>query len=291
MYLINFIRGFFMALADSVPGVSGGTIAFILGFYDELINSINSLISGNKEERFKALSFLFKIGIGWVIGIVLAIFFITSVFEEHIYLISSLFIGLIIMAIPLIIKEEKDVIIDNKINILFTILGIIVVASITYFNPLTQSGDGAVSLTDLNFGLILFIFIAGMIAISAMVLPGISGSTILLILGLYGVILNAIKEVLTFNFTYFPVVFIFGLGIITGVLLTIKVVKYALKNYRSQTIYLILGFMISSIYAVIMGPMSLEIPKEQMNFSTFNLLYFLIGILIIFGLEKLKKIF
>ena len=101
MYVINFVRGFFMAVADSVPGVSGGTIAFIMGFYDKFINSINNLISGSKEERIEAIKFLAKIGIGWVTGMVLSVLFITSVFEEHIYVISSLFLGLIIMAIPL----------------------------------------------------------------------------------------------------------------------------------------------------------------------------------------------
>ena len=108
MYVLSFIRGFFMAMADSVPGVSGGTIAFIMGFYDKFILSINNLIYGKKEEKLEALIFLAKIGIGWIVGIVLSVLFIASVFEEHIYQISSLFIGLIIAAIPFIILQEKE---------------------------------------------------------------------------------------------------------------------------------------------------------------------------------------
>ena len=77
-YLINGVRGFCMALADSVPGVSGGTIAFILGFYDQFINSLNNLVFGNKKEKKEALFFLLKLGIGWVIGMVLAILVLTS---------------------------------------------------------------------------------------------------------------------------------------------------------------------------------------------------------------------
>ena len=101
--VLNFIRGFCMALADSVPGVSGGTIAFLLGFYDKFIGSLNSLISGTKEERIDGIKFLIKIGIGWVVGFCMAILFITSVFDSHIYEISSLFIGFILFALPIII--------------------------------------------------------------------------------------------------------------------------------------------------------------------------------------------
>jgi putative membrane protein len=289
MYVINFVRGFFMAVADSVPGVSGGTIAFIMGFYDKFINSINNLISGSKEERIEAIKFLAKIGIGWVTGMVLSVLFITSVFEEHIYVISSLFLGLIIMAIPLIIRQEKEVLIGKYKNIVFTLIGIIIVSLITYFNPLTNGTSEANSLDSVTIGLTMFVFFAGMIAISAMVLPGISGSTILLILGLYAGILNAIKEVIKFNFNYLPIVIIFGIGIVTGIMLTIKGVKYTLTNYRSQTIYTIVGLMIGSLYAVVMGPLSLEVPKDAMSFSTFSIVFFIIGGAIIIGLEQLKK--
>jgi len=281
-----------MAVADSVPGVSGGTIAFIMGFYDKFINSINNLISGTKEERIEAVIFLLKLGSGWIVGIVLSILFIASVFEEHIYLISSLFLGLIIVAIPLIVKEELDVLKHKYINLLYTLLGIVIVASITYFNPLTSGGTGvSVALDNLNLSLIVFVFVAGMIAISAMVLPGISGSTILLILGLYSAIITSIKEVITFNFSFLPVVIVFGLGIITGIFVTIKGVRYVLTNYRSQTIYMVVGLMIGSLYAVIMGPLSLENPTAALNFDTFNIFLFIIGGSLIFGLEKLKKVF
>ena len=88
-----------MALADSVPGVSGGTVAFILGFYDDFVNSLNNLISRGKTDRIKAFKFLSKIGVGWVTGFILSVLFITSIFEKNIYEISSLFLGFIIASI------------------------------------------------------------------------------------------------------------------------------------------------------------------------------------------------
>lgn len=279
-----------MALADSVPGVSGGTIAFLLGFYDKFISSLDAIVAGKKEEKIDGLKFLIKIGIGWATGFILSMLFLGSIFEKHIYNISSLFLGFIIFAIPVIITEEKKSIVGHYKNLVFLLIGMILVTAITYFNPASNGGNG-VSIDKLSLGLGIYVFIAGMIAISAMVLPGISGSTLLLIFGLYVPIVSAIKEVLTFNFEYLPILIIFGLGVITGIFVTIRGVKYVLENYRSQTIYMILGLMIGSLYAVIMGPTSLKVPQESMNLHTFSILFFLIGGFLIISLQKLKNIF
>lgn len=288
-YIINGIRGFCMALADSVPGVSGGTIAFILGFYDKFINSLDALAFGKKEEKKEAIKFLVKVGIGWVIGMILAVLVLTSLFQTQIYKVSSVFIGFIIFAIPLIIKEEKDVLKGKYINLIFTVIGIAIVVAITYFNPVSGGGN-VVDITNSNIGLIAYVFFAGMVAISAMVLPGISGSTLLLIFGLYIPILSAIKEVIHFQFDYLPVVIVFGLGVITGILLVIKLIKMALKKFRSQTIYCIIGLMIGSLYAIVMGPTTLEVPQEPIDLETFSIVFFVIGGAIIFGLGRIKTL-
>lgn len=289
MYIINFIRGFFMAMADSVPGVSGGTIAFIMGFYDEFINSLNSLVNiKDKNGRNKSILFLFKLGIGWVVGFILAVLVLSSVFNTHIYEVSSLFIGLTICSIPLIIKEEKCEMVNKYKNIIFTIIGIVLVASITYFNPVS-SGDGlVVSLNNFSIKMAIYVFAVGMIAISAMVLPGISGSTLLLIFGLYAPIISSIKEVLTLNLEALPMLIIFGLGVITGIIFTIKGIKYLLENHRSKMIYLIIGLMIGSVYAVIMGPTTIDVLLKPMDLSNFSIIYFLIGATLIFALEKTR---
>lgn len=280
-----------MALADSVPGVSGGTIAFILGFYDDFVNSLNNLISSNNANRIKAVKFLCKIGIGWVVGFILSVFFITTIFEKNIYEISSLFLGFIIASIPLIVKSERKTLESNSKNIIFLIIGIIIVFSMTYFNPVTSSGNGFfLRFDNLNLLFIGYIFICAMIAISAMVLPGISGSTMLLIFGLYTPILNAIKQVLKLNFEYLPAIIIFMVGIMVGILITVRGVRVLLRKFRSQTIYCIIGLMIGSIYSVIMGPRSLEIPKLPMSIFTFDMIFFIIGCTLVPGLEKLKTI-
>ena len=293
MFIINFIRGFCMALADSVPGVSGGTIAFILGFYDKFINSLNSLVStkSNKEEKLESLKFLIKIGIGWAVGMVLAVLFISSVFTTHIYKISSLFLGFIIFSLPLIFREEKSEIVGKYKNIIFAVIGILVVAAITYFNPATSGGTGTnLSLDNLNIGLIAYVFVVGAIAICSMILPGISGSTLLLIFGIYAPIMTAVKSVIKFDFSYLPIVIVFGLGVITGIVSIIRLLRYLLANHRSKVIYTIIGLMIGSLYAVVMGPTTLEIPEAPMGFGEFSILFFLLGGALILGLEKLKKV-
>ena len=291
MYILNFIRGFCMALADSVPGVSGGTIAFILGFYDDFVNSLNSIISGTKLDRIRAFKFLSKIGLGWIIGFILSVLFITSIFEKNIYEINSLFLGFIIASIPLIVKSERKTLESNKRNIVFLIIGISIVGAMTYFNPITSNGSSfSVKLDNLSFAFILYIFISGMIAISAMVLPGISGSTILLIFGLYTPILNAIKQILELNFEYLPGVVIFGCGVLIGIFATIRIVRSLLRKFRGETMYCIIGLMIGSIYAVIMGPKSLEVPMPPLSISTFSIVFFAIGCTLVPALEKVKSV-
>lgn len=284
--IITALQGFCMALADSVPGVSGGTVAFVLGFYEKFINSLNALVSKNSDKK-GSLKFLGKLGIGWAIGLVLASLILSNVFETHIYAISSLFIGFILFAIPTIIKEEKEILKGKYKYLIFTLIGIAVVALLTYFNP--ASGGGIkVDVNNLNIGLCIYVFLVGMVAISAMILPGISGSTILLICGLYMPIISSIKEVLHLQLSYLPILIVFGFGVLTGIALIIKLVKKALEKYRSQTVYTIIGLMIGSLYAIVMGPTTLKVPQEAMNFRTFNILFFVIGAAIIGAMEFAK---
>ncbi len=286
-YIVNFFNGFMMSLADSVPGVSGGTIAFLLGFYDKFINSLNDLISKDKKERKEAIKYLIKIGIGWVIGLSLSVLILTSVFETHIYKVSSLFMGFILLSIPIIILEEKDTLKGKYLNIIYTFIGILLVFLITYFNSTELK---SMSLTNLTIGNGIYIFLVGMIAISAMILPGISGSTLLLIFGLYLPIITGIKDILHLNFSSFWGLFIFGLGIIAGIFSIIKLLKKAFEKFRTQTVYTILGLMIGSIYSIIMGPTTLETPKLPIDFNNFSIIFFLIGGCFVWSLQKLKKL-
>ncbi len=287
MIILNFIRGFFMALADSIPGVSGGTIAFVMGFYDRLIESVHDLLHGNKAAKLNALKFISKLALGWGVGIVLSVLFIASIFESHIYQISSLFLGLILAAIPLIIKQEHPIISKQYAHVIFAILGILLVVLISYYNPFIHSGTTD-QLTLTSNAQYLYILLAGMIAISAMILPGISGSTVLLILGLYQLIISSIDQFLRFNFTVLPTLIFFGIGVLLGIVITIRLVNYALHHYRSQTIYTIIGLMIGSLYAVVVGPKTIDPAMATLQLSNFSIFFFVVGGLLIFSLEYIR---
>ncbi len=287
--VLKIICGFFMALADSVPGVSGGTIAFLLGQYDNFINSLNNIVAGTMKQRKRAARFLIQLMLGWIVGFILAVIVLTAVFEEHIYQISSLFLGFIIFSIPIVTREERKSFLGHGKNIVYMLMGIALVVLITYFNP--ANGDGkAVDLMNLSFGTGLYLFVAAMIAISAMVLPGISGSTLLLIFGLYVPVMNCIKNVLSFDLKSLPPVMIFGFGVLVGIVTIVRLVKIALQKFRSQTVYTILGLMIGSLYAIVMGPTTLDTPQKAMTISTFSIVFFVIGGALIGGLQMLKKL-
>ncbi len=284
-YVLNMFNGFCMALADSVPGVSGGTIAFLLGFYDKFINSLDDLFRGNMKAKKNALIFLIKLGIGWVIGFLASATILSGLFTTKIYAMSSLFIGFIIAAIPLIVKQELDSFKGKYKNIVFAIFGLLLVVGITLL-----SGN---SLFDVNLAkpdifTYLYVLVSASIAITAMVLPGISGSTLLLVFGLYIPIMNAIKELLSFNFSVLPVLIVFGIGILFGIVFFVKLLRIGLKKFRSQICYTIIGMMVGSLFSIVMGPTTLEEPMQMLTFKSFDILFFLIGIIIIVSLEILR---
>ena len=281
------INGFCMALADSVPGVSGGTIEFIMGFYDRFIGSIHSLVFGKINEKKTAFRYLIKLGIGWIIGMELAAVLLSSLFESHIYTVSSLFIGFIAGSIPVVIKEEDTVFRKPQRGFVFLCIGIFLVVLITWLNG--KIGMSSVNLGNISFALALKLFLVGMIAISAMFLPGISGSTLLLIFGMYIPVINAVRGLMSMNFACFPALMIFGLGVLTGAVTVVRLIQFCLENYRTQSVYMILGMMIGSFYAIIMGPTTLENALPALNLGSLNLVSVFIGLGLVLGMHFIKE--
>ncbi|MGI6511405.1 MAG: DUF368 domain-containing protein [Catenisphaera adipataccumulans] len=278
--------GFCMALADSVPGVSGGTVAFILGFYDHFIGSINQLVFGNKKAKLQGLRYLVKLGIGWVIGMGLAVIVLNALFEQHIHFVSSLFIGFILGALPVVCMDEAKTIRKWRKGMPFLILGMLLVIGITVLN--TQSAAAAMDLSAFSAGLAVKLFLIGMVAISAMFLPGISGSTILLIFGAYMPIMSALKDLMHFQFACLPAIVIFACGILAGAASVVKLIQAGLSHYRPQMIYFILGMMLASLYAIVMGPTTLDVPQAPLSFSNFSFLACVIGIVLVIGMQAVK---
>ena len=252
-YLIITLKGLAMGAADVVPGVSGGTIAFISGIYQELIDSINnvnlSVIKTLKKDGLKAAwkqvngSFLLALLTGIGISILTFSKVITHLLETQPILVWSFFFGLIIASITLIWKEITS---WKLVDILFLLIGITISYYITIARP--------VSSTDSYW----YLFLSGFIAIIAMILPGISGAFILLLMGSYETVIGTINtfregltsansEILTQALLKLG---IFALGCIIGLKSFSKVLHWMFANHKNTTLTLLVGFMVGSLNKV-----------------------------------------
>lgn len=228
-----------MGAADVVPGVSGGTIAFITGIYEELLISIKSIDKTAIQTlfRFELATFWKTINGNFLLAVLLGIAtsilslakLVTSLLESHPIHIWSFFFGLILISAPLVMREIKK---WNVAAILSLLLGIVISYLLTILTP-SQTPEAY-----------WFIFIAGALAICAMILPGISGAFILLLLGKYEFIVNALIQM------NIPVILVFILGCITGLLSFSRVLSWVLEKYHTVTIALLAGFMLGSLNKV-----------------------------------------
>jgi putative membrane protein len=291
-------RGLAMGAADVVPGVSGGTIAFITGIYEELIDTISgvnlSLLKTLKNEGLKSFwkqlngNFFVALFLGIGISIVSLAKVISYLLETHPILVWSFFFGLVLASIHLVGKQVKR---WNIATVIAFVLGAGIAFWITILPPMQQA--------DANW----YIFISGVIAICAMILPGISGSFILLLLGSYQTILNAVKE---FDI---PKIVIFASGCVVGLLSFSHLLKWMFKKFEGITIALLTGFLLGSLnklwpwketLLIYTNSHGKVIPLEQKNILPakfesitglnnqlmFAVLLCLVGIILIFTLEK-----
>lgn len=244
---INILKGFAMGTSDLVPGVSGGTIALLLGIYNQFIASISGIFS----RRFWP-SFTFLIPI--IIGMLLAMGSLSNLFN---YLLSQhhiptmfFFGGLIIGIVPYLLKISNYKTSFTTKHYMMVIAGIAILIVITLMN----NGDKHAGETlTLSTGLIIKYFIAGMCASSAMLLPGISGSFMLLVFGVYGTVMLAISEFVKLNFAGLPILLAVGFGVLAGFIISSKIIQYFLTHHKLMTFALIIGFVVGSLFAVFPG--------------------------------------
>ena len=285
MILTDVLRGLCMGLADSVPGVSGGTIAFLLGFYEKFVLSVNDFLLGPVKDKVAAVPFLIKLGLGWACGFLVCAVLLSELFDTYIYELSSLFIGFTLLAIPIVIMEEKEALKGKYQWLLFTVLGIAVVPLMLALN----GAFGTVDLTALSLPLAVLLFAAGALAVSVMIIPGISGSTLLLIFGLYVPLISAVSSLVHLDFSVLPALIICGCGIVFGLALCTKAIRICYNKFRSQLMYLVIGLLIGSLYAIAHGAETLSEPLPALGFETFSIVFFLVGTVIMLVLQWLKR--
>ena len=231
------LKGMAMGAADVVPGVSGGTIAFISGIYEELLRSLSNinlgLLKTLKQEGLRAAwkqvngAFLASLFLGIIVSIVSLAKAIKHLLENEPILLWSFFFGLVVASIIYIVKQITK---WNLISISLLILSVFLAYYITTLHPLISENSS-----------MLFLFFAGAIAICAMILPGISGAFILVLLGAYKPILAAVND------RDFKTIVVVGLGAIVGLLSFSKILKWLFANYKNYTLVALTGFIIGSL--------------------------------------------
>jgi len=304
-YIFLFLKGLAMGAVNKIPGVSGGTVAFITGIYEDLINSI-------KKINFKSFKILFNRGfkdfyfeingrfLTIVFSGVIASFFSVSLIldrliEEYELYVFGLFFGMIIGSFYVIYYQLERLSLKTLIGILVGLASGLLISFADNFE-----------VTNSN----LIIFISGMIAISGMILPGLSGSYLLLLMGNYTLIMvdsvNAlyftITEIFSFNFDFLndpdriyllKILFFFTIGSVTGLIFLSNILSTLLKNYKSLTIAVIVGFIAGSLRGVwpwksegVDGKISLFFPNFSLGETHLTLVYIFIGILFVVLLER-----
>ncbi len=290
-FILNVFRGILVGIANIIPGVSGGTMAVILGIYDKLTESIGDFIP-NKQKRFTYFMFLSALAIGAAIGVIIFakifVFLFANDFSKQ--LTFLVFAGLILGAIPFIIKLHHDMK-PNFVKVSLFLFGFLALFITSIYGGdknglvtmnLQVSGDlfGIFKITPVDFQYGLWLFIMGILSAFAMVLPGFSGSAFLVSLGEYSNILHFIDERMII-----PLIFV-ALGAIPGVFLSAKLMSMLIKKYPAQTYYCILGLVTGSAYQVISGLQS------TFEWSIISILFSIIavvaGFVLSFLITKIK---
>lgn len=236
------IKGFVIGLANIIPGVSGGTLAITLGIYEKLIGVLTHFFKNWKEN----IKFLIPIGIGAVLSLLVFSNIIGYALEHYPVPTTLLFMGLILGGVPILLRKVKDK--KSISNFLIFLLTFSVVLIFTLLKEQTHM----VNLEHLNVIGYLLLFGVGIIAAATMIIPGISGSFILMLLGYYEPIINTIRDLSHMNNIVENTMILipFGIGILVGIISIAKLIEYLLKKYETKTYYGIIGFVVSSICSI-----------------------------------------
>lgn len=246
--LSNIPRGFAMGVSDLIPGVSGGTIALLLGIYDDFIQSVSGVFSKHFK---KSILFLLPIiiGMGLAIGVLSSV--INYLLAHHTVPTMFFFVGLILGIIPFLLRISHFKQTYHLQHWLIMLVCIIILAVMAFFN--NGNGHHVPSHIDLSAPMLFKYFIAGICASSAMLLPGISGSFVLLLFGVYSTVTFAVSQVVRFHFEGLPVILLVGMGVIVGFLVASKIITFLLVHYTYLTYAAILGLVIGSLFSVFPG--------------------------------------
>ena len=290
-FILDIIKGVIVGIANIIPGVSGGTMAVTMGIFDRIIEAINGIIKNFK----KSFISLLPIGIGMVLGIGIFSFILPYSLKHYSFQTSMCFIGLIVGGIPAIItstnkafdKEQKKI---NPLHVIAFIVFLGIAIFMAIANPSTTNAE-SLKATPLTM---ILLFIMGVVCAVAMVVPGISGSLLLMMLGYYSGVMGTISAFFTSiknldgsGLLHCVLILVpFGIGCILGILLISKLISFLLKRFESFTYCGIFGLVAASPFAILV---KMENPVYTPITITIGIVLFIVGVLFTYFFEKLTS--
>lgn len=269
-FVKDILRGVLIGVANAIPGVSGGTMMVSMGIYDKIIASVTNIFSQMK----KSILTLLPYGVGMALGIVGLSFVIQFLFENYPLPTSLAFIGLILGGLPMMIGKVKG----KSFNIWNGVVFLVFFALIFVLQWLNGKSVGDVTLV-LSFTMVLRLFVVGIIAAATMVIPGVSGSMILMLLGFYTPVIETVtitvKALAGGNMGTFMnqclILLPFGLGVLIGIYYVAKLIELLLKHYESLTYSAILGLIVASPFVILMQASITELNALSIIMSVITL--------------------
>ncbi|MGP4071510.1 DUF368 domain-containing protein [Piscibacillus sp. B03] len=265
----NLYRGLLMGASDIVPGVSGGTIAVVLGIYERFIEAINGVFT---KDWKKSLTFLIPLAIGILFAMWSLAGVINWALEHYPNQLAFLFLGLIAGVIPFLAKKSKYQETFGGTHFILLILAALFVGAMVFFDP-DPTGDPITTFSTTTY---IMLFLSGWLASSAMILPGVSGSFLLLLVGMYPTFSNAIHNLVI------EALVPLGLGIAFGLIIMSKVLRYLFHRFYYQTYALIIGLVIGSLVVIFPGF------EAEIMLNVLSIVFLIVGLLVAYGLGKIE---
>lgn len=241
--LILTLKGFVMGLANLIPGVSGGTLAITLGIYEKLIDVLSNLFAKLKEN----IKFVFFLLLGVAIAFLTLSGLISYCLEHFVFATIMFFVGAILGGLPMLSKKIKG----EKVSVLNIVILLLSFALVAFSATLT--GENVVSFANIDLYGYIKLFFIGALTSATMVVPGVSGSAVLMTIGYYKPVLDVIKDITNFDNIgkNLAILVPFGVGVIIGMLLIAKLIDFLLKKFEVPTYYGIIGFVLASVVVII----------------------------------------
>lgn len=241
------LKGIVLGISFILPGVSGGVLSVVMGIYDKLIEAVSHFYESWANFK-KYFNFLFFLGIGGIISVLVLTNVIEYALNKIPVITILIFVGLIVGGVPqLFNKIKKDVSFGN-ILLMFIGIGLLILMSIT-------TGGASSQMIDTSFVSMLKMFGVGILASATIVIPGVSGSFLLMVMGYYEPLLRIINEIASFTNLYNNIIVMipFGIGLVIGAIVIAKLIDFCLNKYPIKTYYVIIGFVIASIIEVFLS--------------------------------------